>query len=874
MESFFLPVTVRPDKREYWRIHYAHLTLAENSNDKTERNYIIEYPDSKFQDTFSLFCIRREESYSMISSRAASDNKRLRGLAFSFRYDDTDKTLSVLLSEQQEADQLGPDLLLESSANAVTVCHRKNSGFRGLLHVHLIYRAGDKSFTDTFTITLIDRKYLYYAALDFGSEASQLKYLKATRDSPYRNRKIDIINRLKNELRSSDTVFWQDDSSGHKDLYRSVFTINETLENNYETCDRPLSICDLHKDIHLLESKMVSNINGKLLPNLKLFKLLQDDVTSYEIRDNIFHIHNETRLDLIDIYDSIRQQIIYSLIQVLLKDLLEEVQPNEKKAVGIILRLLAPNIYSHKDVFEMVNRVYRHFDELKRKVLPMDSPIYLFAEISVIAESEAAIIKEIKLDRDNLFANKTVLTIDGGKGTMDIGVCFVKDKAGQKHIFSLYRSGFAGAGDLISHGYFDYFINRVNQALEKQSLMTEIDRLIDRILSSYPNISALKDLFDKRIKNQTSERAKILAVKTFISMIPVEDENRHLLNTGCDTWLGKSVDKNLVKERIRQLNYQQKLHLMNFFDEMKKNSCTANESINILDNAFYLDVFKKLKNEQFDEFIDLLQRNSKDCMMLCDSYNGLPGEIKIRIDSIIDAIIEKLTSVRFFNPKEPDNAIDVAFYSGRCFLFRPLAEQLEKRIKEKIAEFERDCESEKQKDRFRIFKSLWGKANQLAGNEEEQKKEDFNFSPISTELDPNFLKYASIIGAIIKDAGINNGSELSGILFSDSIIRDIRHNPEQYESRLFFEGHPVFHDGTPHNSTAIRFNGYQMPGDFHRDSEATGYFVGEGFLIQYRDESNRQKAEFIKWDFWLNDNNDKKKKLHKMLNDSFFPFNI
>jgi len=180
-------------------------------------------------------------------------------------------------------------------------------------------------------------------------------------------------------------------------------------------------------------------------------------------------------------------------------------------------------------------------------------------------------------------------------------------------------------------------------------------------------------------------------------------------------------------------------------------------------------------------------------------------------------------------------------------------------------EFENQCEERK---RNKIISVLSGRAYQNI----DRNKMDFKFYRINIDNDPDFLKYASIIGAIIKNAGINNGSELSGILFSDSIISDIKDNPERFEQNLFYSGHPIFHDGMANDSASIRLNGYKMPDDLDRNSDAKGYFVGQGFLIQYRDEENNEKADFIEWDFWNNENTNEK--LSRMLKESFFPFNI
>jgi len=178
-----------------------------------------------------LFRIRTE-SFSLISQKGASDNKKLKELKFSFRFDDADKTLHVLLSEQSVDNQLGSDFFYEQSKNEVTV-YRTTSTDLGAFRIQLEYKTGNRLFSDTFSITLADSNHLYYAAVDFGSEASQIKYLESKQQNTNFANKINIIKQLQDELNNTEKNFWQEDSPGNTDLYRSVFPINENLTNNF-----------------------------------------------------------------------------------------------------------------------------------------------------------------------------------------------------------------------------------------------------------------------------------------------------------------------------------------------------------------------------------------------------------------------------------------------------------------------------------------------------------------------------------------------------------------------------------------------------------------------------------------------------------------
>ncbi|MDR3217997.1 MAG: hypothetical protein LBU22_03310 [Dysgonamonadaceae bacterium] len=877
MDKFYLPITIRPDNSKHWRIHYACLKAdnAQDNNAGVTRNYIIECKPN--QQNLQLFSIRID-SYFLISEEKEELNIKLSDLSFNLNFDSKGNTLSLLMTDknEQQDDPVKVEQYTMKVYDEEIVVYQNDVRYQGILNVNIKLGPNEKCYYDTFSLTFIEAAHIYYGAVDFGSESSQIKYINADTINPLYAKKIDIIEKLKDELKNTSSEFWQEDTSKKKDLYRSVFPISPILSHDHQDKTKIFSTAEFNEDIHLLEGTETTNAEGYLLPNLKLYKLHNNDFHSWRINDNIsLSRKGGGTVHLERIFENIRKQLTMTLVRTLLSSILE-VDHSNAKTIGINLRLLAPNIYRHEEIFDMIEYTYRHFNQIKEQVLSKDRQLDIAVEVSVIAESEAAIIKEIKLDRNNHFGGKMVLTIDGGKGTMDIGVCFVKE-GNDKHIFSLYRSGFAGAGDLITYAFFDYFINRLNKSLSKESLMNEIDKLVQVVVSKFANEHYLKDQYEKIREQESSPRLKIKCIREFILLIPDDksDNEKQLLKSYCDAWDASSINITTIKEHIRGLKYQQRLHLINFFDEMKKNSSIEEKAI--LENSFYWKAYNLLKSENLDGFIGLLNANKHASMFFCNEYKHLPEEIKKRIDNITASVLFKLTSADFWNPEHPKNKIDIAVYSGRCFLYVPLKNRLEECLREKIIDFELEIEKRSVKNKLR---NVWGsrKRNETAAHEAAILKEEirktvhFSFYPISMENgDTNYFKYASIIGAIIKDAGVNNGSELSGILFSNTIISDIKNNMDKYERKLFYEGHQFITESTRDNSSAIRFNGYEMPDEINREYGAKGYFVGKGFLIQYRDKRNEGQVKFAEFDPWKQDTN---RLLSNMLYESFFPFNI
>ncbi|MEI9946048.1 MAG: hypothetical protein WDN26_17730 [Chitinophagaceae bacterium] len=94
---------------------------------------------------------------------------------------------------------------------------------------------------------------------------------------------------------------------------------------------------------------------------------------------------------------------------------------------GIVVTLLVPNIYTQHDVFEMLNELRVHTNDLLGSLNITDEKLYI--EYETISESDAAFMGYQQTHSSNvkLSNGEVALVIDCGKGTTDISMVLADD---------------------------------------------------------------------------------------------------------------------------------------------------------------------------------------------------------------------------------------------------------------------------------------------------------------------------------------------------------------------------------------------------------------------------------------------------------------
>ena len=128
---------------------------------------------------------------------------------------------------------------------------------------------------------------------------------------------------------------------------------------------------------------------------------------------------------------------------------------------GMIVTLLVPNIYTQHDVFEMLNEL-RHQTGNLLSSLEIDSN-NLYIEYETISESDAAFMgyQQTHADEVNLSNGEIALVIDCGKGTTDISMLLADNN---ENYSSFFRTGFAGAGNVLLYGFAEDFLSQPPRA--------------------------------------------------------------------------------------------------------------------------------------------------------------------------------------------------------------------------------------------------------------------------------------------------------------------------------------------------------------------------------------------------------------------------
>lgn len=313
----------------------------------------------------------------------------------------------------------------------------------------LEYESQGVVYEDSFVCCFSRNDVEVSAALDFGSEASQLRFAKVDRN----NNLVGAFEAMLDlPTSASDREYWQGKPSD--DLFKSVFWIRR---NPARTCygDVPKKIDDKPFVTPLISVKENPKAYDEmeLLPNLKLVELSQGaDAISFG--HELFSFPAGSDISFADptLAD---QGMRSSVLRVILNNFLHAVLANVNRAQTdryVRLVVMAPNVYYQTKVFEMMKGLYLDFDTIRRRG---DYPYCKGLEVQVVSESDAAFIGARECMKNAVInvSNGYFLNIDSGKGTTDFSI--VQQQPSFATFNSLYRDGIPAAGNVITYAYYE-----------------------------------------------------------------------------------------------------------------------------------------------------------------------------------------------------------------------------------------------------------------------------------------------------------------------------------------------------------------------------------------------------------------------------------
>jgi len=359
-----------------------------------------------------------------------------------------------------------------------------------------IYNYKVVHFPLTLTIKLEDENNCWYGELqftivpvtscnrvviDFGSEASQIGYKHCGHSSQSAVQQYDILENIMAGLQLKDpqTNYQRNDflnlEPGQPMLYRSFYAIkNKISAENAENF--PFNFTDDlgNDEIRLFITRQevaatthAFSDNYQIVPNLKLGieKSLQlqigDRTEDYSIRSH-------------------KKELIAAILLRMLR-LMISTKPAFREG-GIIVTLLVPNIYTQHDVFELLNELRYRTEALLRSLQITVSALSI--EYETISESDAAFMgyQQTHGEESALSNGQIALVIDCGKGTTDISMLLADEN---ENYSSFFRTGFAGAGNVLSYAFVEDFLSLVLKAIPGHNEISVKQFISDQMLRQH-----------------------------------------------------------------------------------------------------------------------------------------------------------------------------------------------------------------------------------------------------------------------------------------------------------------------------------------------------------------------------------------------------
>lgn len=327
--------------------------------------------------------------------------------------------------------------------------------------LHITLEIEGETFSGRFQFAIVKSKECHRVVVDFGSEASQIGYKNCAVNSEIIH--YDILANVMNSLTAAGTGSYRSDYLNNepddKFLYKTFYAIKKHVRGDSKEDFLFRFDDDLANDairLFITRNEVAAiNQGGQsfkeryiIVPNLKL-----------GIENVSLHLSFDDRPE--DYSISTHKSELISAILLRLLRLMINTKSDFRKG-GIIVTLLVPNMYTQHEVFSLLNELSRQTIRMIESLgIATDS---LFIEYETISESDAAFMGyQLSHSADASFNNGDIsLIIDCGKGTTDISMVLAD---GNENFSSFFRTGFAGAGNVLTYAFIEDFLTLVLKAL-------------------------------------------------------------------------------------------------------------------------------------------------------------------------------------------------------------------------------------------------------------------------------------------------------------------------------------------------------------------------------------------------------------------------
>ncbi len=495
MALYYLPLLIRSDR---YFITKLDSDVVAGNREEIEFNFVAHADDRVMTPLITI-----EDPGKIVLNQMAPSDKQdilLRECHISLVKRGNDFELLIKKSNSFSVEtfydeETGLRLDYSAEQKRISVNYYKHRVEQSPVYIYVTLMLGEtETYSGKFQFAIVRSKECQRVVIDFGSEASQVGYKSCGPQSTVVQ--YDILENIISQLNRIDrTRNWRredflNNEQGQPLLYRSFYAVKKRV-TQYEREKFPFNFTNdvLNDEIRLFITKqevaatqLAFRDNYEIIPNLKLgieksLQLILDNHTEdYSIRSH-------------------KKELISAVLLRILR-LMISTKPDFQQG-GIIVTLLVPNIYTQHDVFEMLNELRKNTESLLSSLHIGDNKLYL--EYETISESDAAFMgyQQTNSSDVQLSNGEMALVIDCGKGTTDISMVMADDN---ENYSSFFRTGFAGAGNVLAYGFAEDFLTQVLLAIPGNNEISVKDFISRHILDQNLTVDVLN--FIQLIENQ------------------------------------------------------------------------------------------------------------------------------------------------------------------------------------------------------------------------------------------------------------------------------------------------------------------------------------------------------------------------------------